>query len=129
LIVDEASTNFITKKINTMKDFVLLFRGGLDFSTATQEQMQQAMMKWRAWMEQLSKEGKYGGGHRLTKSGSVLKGKEKQIIDGPFAESKEIVGGFIAIKANDLQDAIATAKGCPIFDYDGIAEIREVAIS
>jgi hypothetical protein len=112
-----------------MKDFILLFRGGLDFSTATQEQMQQAMMKWRAWMEQLSKDGKYSGGNRLTRNGAVLKGHEKQIMDGPFAESKEIVGGYMAIKANDLQEAIEIAKGCPIFDYNGITEIREVAVN
>ncbi len=110
-----------------MKDYVLLFRGCLDFATASPEQVQKAMMKWKLWVEELTKQGKYSGGNRLTRNGSVLKGQEKQITDGPFTESKEIVGGFIAIKANDLNDAIETAKGCPIFDYDGITEVREVA--
>jgi len=109
-----------------MKDFLLLFRGGLDFNAATQEQLQQAMMKWKKWMEELTRQGKYLGGQRLTKNGSVLK-SAKQITDGPYVESKEIVGGYVAIKANDLQDAIEAAKGCPIFEYNGIVEVREVA--
>ena len=111
-----------------MKDFVLLFRSGLDFATATPEQMQQAMMKWKAWMDELTKQGKYLGGQRLMKNGSVLKSREK-VIDGPYAESKEIVGGFVLIKAIDLQDAIETAKGCPIFEYGGITEVREIAVN
>ena len=112
-----------------MKDFVLLFRSGLDFATATEEQLQQAMKKWKLWIEELSRQGKYLGGQRLTRNGSVLKAGEKQIIDGPYAESKEIVGGLIVIKANDLQDAIETAKNCPILNYNGIVEVREVAVT
>jgi hypothetical protein len=109
-----------------MKDFLLLFRSGLDFATATPEQLQQAMMKWKTWMEELTQQGKYFGGQRLTKNGAVLKSVEK-VIDGPYAESKEIVGGYVVIKAKDLQDAIEAAKGCPIFNYNGIVEVREVA--
>jgi hypothetical protein len=110
-----------------MKDYVLLFRGGLHFQTASPEQLQQAMMKWKTWMDGLAKEGKFQGGQRLTREGAVIKGGKKQVIDGPYAEGKEIVGGYLAIKANDLKEAIEIAKGCPIFDYDGITEVREVA--
>ncbi len=110
-----------------MKDYLLLFRGGLDFSTATPEQLQQAMMKWRSWVEQLTSEGRYNGGHRLDRSGTVLKGNQKQLTDGPYTESKEIVGGYVSIRAEDKQQAIEIAKGCPIFNYDGIVEIREIA--
>ena len=111
-----------------MKDFLLLFRGGLDFATATPEQLQDAMMKWKTWMDELSKAGKYYGGQRLTRNGAILKGEKKQLIDGPYAESKEIVGGYMSIKANDLNEAIEIAKGCPIFNYNGITEVREVAV-
>src|SRR5262245_6834939 len=111
-----------------MKDYVLLFRGGLDFSTATPEEIQAAMMKWKTWMEQLTKEGHYNGGSRLERNGAaVLKGHQKQLSDGPFTESKEVVGGYVSIKAGDKQEAIEVAKGCPIFNYDGIVEIREIA--
>jgi len=110
-----------------MKDYLLLFRGGLDFSTASPEELQQAMMKWKIWTEELIKKGTYSGGNRLTKNGTVLKGTKKQITDGPFTESKEIIGGYISIKAANKEEAVEIAKGCPIFHYDGIVEVREVA--
>jgi hypothetical protein len=110
-----------------MKDYLLLFRGGLDFTTATPEQMQQAMMKWKNWIEELTKNDKYNGGERLARNGAVIKGSKKEISDGPYTESKEIVGGYVSIKSDDLQQAIEIARGCPIFNYDGNVEIREVA--
>jgi hypothetical protein len=110
-----------------MKDYLFLFRGGLDFTTAPAEQVQQSMMKWKTWIEELTKDGRYNSGERLARNGTVVKGDQKQIIDGPYSESKEIVGGYISIKADDLQEAIEISKDCPIFNYDGNVEIREVS--
>ena len=109
-----------------MKDFMFLFRGGLDFAKATPEQIQEAMQNWRAWSEKLTQEGRFGGGNRLVKEGAVISGKKKNLLDGPFTEGKEIVGGFISIKARDLAHAIETAQSCPTFNHDGIIEIREI---
>ena len=111
-----------------MKDFLLPFRGGLDFTKAPQEQVQQVIQKWQGWVEDLTRKGIYNGGERLARNGaSVMRGSTKQVIDGPFAEGKEIVGGYISIKADNLQQAIEISKDCPIFNFDGIVEIREVA--
>jgi hypothetical protein len=110
-----------------MKDYILLFRGGLDFSTATPEQLQQAMSKWKTWVDELKNNGKYNGGNRLTKNGSVITGSKKQVSDGPYTESKEIVGGYISVIVESKEEAIEIAQGCPIFIYDGEVEIREVA--
>ena len=111
-----------------MKDYLFLFRGGLDFTKASPEQLQQAMMNWKNWTEELSKKGIYSGGERLKRNdAAVVKGNAKQVIDGPYNESKEIVGGYINIKADNLQQAIEISKGCPIFNFDGNVEIREVA--
>ena len=111
-----------------MKDYLLLFRGGLDFTKASPEQLQQVMMNWKNWTEELSKKGIYGGGERLIRNdAAVVKGNAKQVIDGPYTESKEIIGGYINIKADNLQQAIEISKGCPIFNFDGNVEIREVA--
>ncbi len=112
-----------------MKDFILLFRGGLDYDTATPEQVQQSMLRWKNWMEELGKSGKSTGGQRLTGGGAVLKGENKQVTDGPYAEGKEAVGGFISLRASDLNEAIEISKGCPIFDHGGTTEVREVATS
>jgi hypothetical protein len=111
-----------------MKDYLLLFRGGLDFTTAAPEQVQEIIMKWRNWADELTKKGIYNGGERLTRNEAAqVKGKSKLVTNGPYAESKEIIGGYISIKADNLQQAIEISKGCPIFLFDGNVEIREVA--
>jgi hypothetical protein len=50
-----------------------------------------------------------------------------QITDGPYMANNETVGGYVSIKADNLQEAIEICKGCPIFNFDGNVEIREVA--
>jgi len=113
-----------------MKDYLFLFRGGLDFTTAPPEQVQQVMMKWKNWVDELTKKGIYNGGERVTRSeASVVKGKEKQVTNGPYMANKECLGGYISIKADNLQQAIEISKDCPIFLFDGNIEIREVAAS
>jgi len=110
-----------------MNNYLLIFRGGLDFKTASADHYQEAMLKWKTWIEKLEREGRDGSGHRLLPLGAVISGEKKRVTDGPYAEGKEIVGGFKLIKAKDLNDALEVAKGCPIFDYGGITEVREIA--
>jgi hypothetical protein len=56
-----------------------------------------------------------------------VKGVSNKILDGPFTEGKDIVGGYLLIKANDMDDALALSKGCPTLDgTDGTVEIREI---
>jgi hypothetical protein len=112
-----------------MKEFLLLFRGGeegMEASKQSPEKFQQQMMKWKTWMENLGKQGKMIAGQPLAKGGSVIRGGKRVVTDGPFVEGKEIVGGYLMIKANDLPEAIEIGKNRPIFDYDGIVEVREV---
>jgi len=108
---------------------MLLFRGGLNFDTATQDQVQQAMMKWKDWMDELAIQGRLIGGKRLTKKGVVLEGSKKQMTDGPYVEGKEMVGGYLGIKAMDFEEAIEIAHNCPIFNFDGIVEVREIIVN
>jgi len=111
-----------------MKDYLLLFRGGLDFTKAPPEQVQQVILKWQNWVEELEKKGIYNGGERLTRNEAVvIRGRAKLITDGPYMESKEAVGGYISIKAETAQHAVEIAKGCPIFNFDGNVEVREIA--
>lgn len=112
-----------------MKEFLLLFRGGDEGMTAAKqspEKFQQHMMKWKSWMESLGKQGKFIAGQPLAAGGSVITGGRRVVTDGPFVEGKEIVGGYLMIKAADLQEAVALSKNCPIFEYEGIVEVREV---
>lgn len=107
-----------------MADFMYLFRGGEQ--AGSPEQMQQHMQKWGAWMKELGKQGHFKAGEPLERTGKVVKGTRKAVTDGPFAEAKDLVGGFLIVSAKDLDEAVALSKGCPIFENDGIVEVRPV---
>jgi len=109
-----------------MKDFIYLFSGGnvinpADSPTAAQEQMD----RWTKWGQLLHAQGKYVGGDRLKKEIKTLK-SSTLVTDGPFAEGKEVVGGYMIVKANDLQEAAEMAKECPIYLFGGTVEVREI---
>ena len=108
-----------------MSDYIYLYRGGE--TARSPERMQQTMQKWLAWMKMLKDQGHLRDpGHPLEGRGKVLHGKQKTVTDGPFAELKDIVGGFTIVIADDLEQAVDLAKGCPIFEDDGIVEVRPI---
>jgi hypothetical protein len=115
-----------------VKDYLLLFRGGPQYQppASPDEPQEPISPKWRAWMEDLVKKGHFAEGQRLVGgTGAVLKGRKAvQLTDGPFTEGKEIVAGYIVIKANDLEQAVSLISDCPIFEHDDAStEIREIA--
>src|SRR6266487_2818076 len=107
-----------------MADFIYLFRGGQP--QGSPEQMQQHMQKWRGWIDELGKKGQFKAGEPLDRTGKVLTGKQKVITDGPYAEAKDLVGGYLVVAAENLDHATELAKGCPIFETNGIVEVRPV---
>ena len=65
-------------------------------------------------------------GHPLESAGMVVKGNQKIVTDGPYAEAKDLVGGFSLIEAKDLAHAVELSEGCPIFEVGGSVEVRPV---
>jgi hypothetical protein len=57
---------------------------------------------------------------------SGKKGRGRAVADGPFAESKEAIGGYLVVEADDLDEAVAIAKAAPMLDYGGSIEVRPV---
>jgi hypothetical protein len=109
-----------------MAAFMFVFRGG-NAGSDSPEQMQQHMQKWFSWFEGLSKSGVFKGqGAPLEPTGKVVRGTRKTVSDGPFAEAKDLVGGYAIIEAKDLEAAVELARGCPTFDKDGAVEVRPV---
>lgn len=107
--------------------FLYVFRGGADPAKMSPEQMQQNMDAWFAWISDLRSKGHFEGGEPLQSEGKVLRGKKGQsITDGPYAEGKEEVGGYLIVTARDLNHAAELSKGCPIFDNDGTVEVRPI---
>ena len=109
-----------------MSNFMFLFRGGE--TPASPEGMQAQMQKWMAWIERLRTQDKYIAGEPLERGGKVLRSPNKVITDGPFAEGKEVVGGYFLVRADSLNQAAEIAKDCPIFESGGSVEIRAIQV-
>jgi hypothetical protein len=110
-----------------MKEFLYLFRGGAPRPNQSPQDIQKHMQKWYTWIEQLGKQGKHKGGDPLETEGKVVRASNGLVTDGPFAESKENVGGYLLVTANDLGEATELARGCPIFENGGYVEVRPIA--
>src|SRR4029077_4946308 len=108
-----------------MSEYVFLYRGpGLSGSP---DEMQKGMQKWVAWFKELGAKGHIKNpGHPLERTGKVVRGAAKAVHDGPFAEAKDVVGGYTLIEARDLDQAVELSKGCPILDRDGSVEVRPI---
>lgn len=104
---------------------MFLFRGG-DISQLSPEEQQAEMQKWFTWIDKLTKQGRYLAGEPLLPGGKTVSGSKRTVTDGPFTESKEVVGGFFTILANSLDEAVEISKECPDFDLGGSVEVREV---
>ena len=109
-------------------DYLLLFRGTNWDKELSPEQLQQVVSDWAAWFERLSQQGKCKGGHPLRNEGKIVSGqKGRTVADGPFAESKEAIGGYFYLHVADLDEAVAIARQCPGLEYGAQVEVRPVA--
>lgn len=110
-----------------MREFILLFRQpSFDYSSASPKEMQELSKKWEAWWKNIDSQGKLASrGPRLANEGKVLK-TGGVITDGPFVEIREILGSFIIVKAENLDEATTLAHGCPAIDQGGSVEVRPV---
>lgn len=109
-----------------MKDFIVIFRepdGRKD--THSEEETRIHQEHWKNWLSKWGAEGKLAGGNALTLNGALISAK-KHITPGVHQVGAEIVGGFLLLKADDLNEAVRIALDCPIYEFGGHAEIREI---
>jgi hypothetical protein len=113
-----------------MSEYVLLYRSTPEAhqeAMGTPERAQASMVKWRAWLDDMTAKGQLKSvGLPLQRAGKVVRGRKKSATDGPYAETKEVVGGFSIIEAPTVDDAARIASGCPILEGGGSVEIRPV---
>jgi len=107
-----------------MDKFMLIFQGGIK-SDASPSEMQANMGKWMAWVEKLSKEGKYVSGEPLLPGGKLVSGPTS-VTDGPYTEGKEVVGGYFIINASSIDEAVVECRQYPDFDFGGQIQVRPV---
>lgn len=117
-----------TQTTTEKTDYLLLFRGDEWYTHSSAEEIQTAMTKFQDWFQSLEKKGVIKGGRPLQKSGKFVSGKGgRHVSDGPFAESKEAVGGYMMLSAGSFDEALAITKTAPMLEYGVTIELRELA--
>jgi hypothetical protein len=108
-------------------EYLLLFRGNDWYKGLSPEEMQGVASKWMAWFKRLTDEGLCLAGQPLEREGKLVSGKNGRVVsDGPFAESKEAIGGYFLLRINTIDEAVAIAKECPGLAYGIQVEVRQV---
>jgi hypothetical protein len=105
-------------------EFLVISRGQWD-STLSRKETQNAIDQFYVWLDRLVDEGKMKRGQRLAYEGKTI-GRQSMITDGPFGESKEVIGGYWFILANNLDEAAQIAKANPCLNYGLFVEIRPI---
>src|SRR5258706_15433748 len=106
-----------------MSEFVFLYRGETDMRKLSPQEAQQSMQKWMAWFKELERKGHLKSiGQPLERAGKVVGGKPKPVTDGPYAETKDVIGGYSLIEARDLDEAAELASARPPIRRGGPVE-------
>jgi hypothetical protein len=109
-------------------EFLLLFRGTDWQSGLSDEALRAAMAEWLAWREDLRQQGRVKAAQPLLPEGKVVAGRKGRLVaDGPFAESKEAIGGYLLIEAGSEAEAIEVARSWPMLQHGASVEVRPVA--
>jgi hypothetical protein len=107
---------------------LLLYSDPSDWATMSPEEMQKAIQKFVAWREKLVSQKILVGSHKLMdEPGKVMRGKGQiRVMDGPYSEAKEVLGGYFLIEAANYDQAVDRTRDCPGLEYGGTIEVREV---
>jgi hypothetical protein len=85
--------------------------------------------EYMEWADRMRARGFYKGGDKLTNdAGKILRSQSGRVAttDGPYPESKEIIGGYFLISATDYAEACRLAESCPHVKYGSYIEVRQV---
>ncbi|MHA3787379.1 YciI family protein [Flavobacterium hauense] len=110
-----------------MNEFLLIFRR--DFTNKevqpSPEEMQQHLKKWQDWLGSIAAQDKLARPlQKWDGEGKVVRAN-LNVVNGPYVEIKEAIGGMILIKVADYDEAVSIAHGCPVLEYGGNVEIRK----
>jgi len=108
---------------------LLLHESPTAFDGVSPEEIQRGIEEYTGWRLQLEKEGRLAGGEKLedgtARNLTAAEGRV-EVTDGPYAEAKEVLGGYFIIQAEDWPAAVEISKGCPHLRYGGRIELRRI---
>lgn len=112
-----------------MKDFMMIFIGA-DYQELglSPDELQERMGKWFSWGGKMEAAGILKGGEALIPTAKCISGPNRTVTDGPYTESKEIIGGYYTVEAQNIEAVIEIAQDYPDYDLGGTVEIREVMV-
>jgi len=91
------------------------------------EEMQQKIEKYQSWINKIRSSGRYVSSEKLGEEGGKLlsrQGGRVNVVDGPYSETKEVVGGYFVLRAANYEEAIELTRDCPFLE-DGRIELRQ----
>lgn len=110
-----------------------LYDDPASFADFTPEEMQACIAEYTAWATSLEERGLlvasdklHDGSGRVMRKNGGPEGGQVRVIDGPYSETNEVLGGFFVVRADDYDGAVALARECPHLTYGGTIEIREI---
>lgn len=110
-----------------MKKFLLLLHEDIEtLQKLSPKEMEELGKSHLAWATKLGKQGLLLSGDGLDVNGKQITGKDCIIKDGPYIESKEMIGGYYLLQANSLDEIVEIAKECPCHIWGGTTEIRAI---
>ena len=98
-----------------------------DWETKSGDEQQRILRRYFEWLDDLTKRGAAVDSQPLRDGGRVMQVVDGEIVDGPFTETKEVVGGFVLIEADGWDEARAIARTCPALEVGDWIELREVS--
>ena len=108
--------------------YMLLYRTDEWYNRLSHEELQKLIGQNQAWFERLNAEGKAKPGRALERTSAIVSGSNGRFVtDGPFAESKEAIGGYLVLDVETIEEAIAIAQSSPSLAYGGSIEVRPMA--
>jgi len=111
----------------TTGEYMLLFRGPHWDRGLSTDELQPVMDKVIAWFERLNERGKIKGAQPLGGQGRLISGTDgRLVVDGPFTETKEAVGGYLVLQAETLNEAVEVARSMPTLRYGVSVEVRPI---
>ena len=113
-----------------MESYLLLLHESAITPDISPEEMQAIIARYKAWGRKVGEAGRMAGSNKLEDgTGRVIRGQGAgmRVTDGPYAETKDVVGGYFVILAESYEDAVEWSKDCPHLAF-GTIEVRKVQV-
>ena len=112
-----------------MDSYLVLLHESNKMPEFSPEEIQGVIARYKAWGQRLRESGHYVGSNKLADTGRVLRGTngKMRVTDGPFTETKDVLGGYFLVQAESYEQAAELCHDSPHLDY-GAIEIRRVEV-